>query len=446
MAELSKQALELSLVAKTLNERNVFDRVYDISGGYNTLSLLTNMLNKNGAKQVNTVKYETATMDNMNIATTIASNAASGTNLIVYFSDPTFNLCREGDTVADTERIMGRVISFAPGQITIQPVNVSSWNTATNFIAGMTCKVFFDSSVNRFSVGKQTIISTPDLDYNYSSVTRDSVQLAREDFLNTYVKQEGRYWWFNQEAEMMQRLMRGVEHKFIFSPRQQLTDASGATVNYNGGLIWAIDNRGGTHISSSSPLTQSIFIDLLRQVKQKNAAGAQSLVCYYGLAAKFTIDQMTQQFIQFAGTNNTFGVASRGGLDIKSYRIAGVEVSFVPMPILDDPILFPEMSTIPGVRGTRMSNSFFLLDVSPIPVKGGGYAPAIERFYFGEREFMYGYVPGMIGPEGAAPSTLMTSGYALQATDVDGFSCHGLTQNGINIADAKNMLFWELGA
>lgn len=446
MAQQFNGPLENNLVAKTLNQRNVFSQVYDISGGYNTLYQLTNMLNKNGAKQVNTEKYEKAKRDNLNIATPIASNSVSGTNLVVNFTDPTFNLFRVGDTVFDTERIAGRVISFQPGQITIQPANVSSFNSAINFTAGQICKMMFDSSVNRFSVGKTSIYNTPDLDYNYSSVTRDSVQLARADFLDTYVKTQGNYWWMAQETEMTERGMRAVEHKFIFSDRGQIPDPSGNIVNYNGGLIWAIKNRGGTYISSPSPLTQSVFIDLLRQAKQKNATGGGNFICYYGLAAKFVIDQMTQQFIQFAGINNTFGVGTRNGIDIEVYKVAGVSVSFVPMPILDDPILFSEPSTIPGVRGNRMSNSFFLLDVDPIPVVGGGYAPAIERFYFGEKEFYYGYVPGMIGKDGGSPSSLMTMGSALQSSDVDGVSCHMMTQNGIDIIDAKNMLFWELAA
>jgi hypothetical protein len=90
-----------------------------------------------------------------------------------------------------------------------------------------------------------------------------------------------------------------------------------------------------------------------------------------------------------------------------------------------------------------MSSSFFLVDTTPIDGVGAGPQPAIESIYRGEKEMYYGYIPGMIGPDGGSPSSYMAMGKSLMANDIDGVSCHMLTDSGINIVDAKNMLFFE---
>lgn len=443
MTQLTNVALSNNLIAKTLNDRNPFEAVYDISGGFNTLTQITSMINGGKSKEVSTEKYEKSKRGNLNIAANISANSLSGSDLVVDLVDASFNLFRVGDVVMDTERIQGRVKSKTAGQITLEPVTVTSFDTALHFTAGQRVKRIFDASKNRFSGGKTSIYNTPDLDFNFSSITRNSVQLARRDMLDTRVKTRDGFWWTNQEVEMVKDLARQVEHKFIFSERNQLT-FSGEEVNFNGGLIWAIKNRGGTIVPSSSELDQDQFQDLIRQVITKEATRGKNLVMLHGTAALFNIQQFTaSSFLQFTGMDNTFGGKTVKGLDIQHYAIGATTIDFMHLPILDDPELFPEISSITGKP--RFSSAFFLLDLTPIPSVGEmGPLPAIERFHFGKNELSYTYVPGMVGPDGGDPTSVISMDRTLSVSDLDGFSAHVLTDNGIDILDAKNMLFFEL--
>jgi hypothetical protein len=166
------------------------------------------------------------------------------------------------------------------------------------------------------------------------------------------------------------------------------------------------------------------------------------LTLFYGLEALKTIQDFSQDVLINTGINNTLGSKDVLGFDVQTYGYLGTKINFVPLPILDDPKVFGnEISTITGKP--RMSSSFFLVDTTPIDGVGAGPQPAIESIYRGEKEMYYGYIPGMIGPDGGSPSSYMAMGKSLMANDIDGVSCHMLTDSGINIVDAKNMLFFE---
>jgi hypothetical protein len=439
MAQLSTLPLSQSLVSKTLNARNPFSKVYDISGGYNTFTYFTDMLNPGGSKQVDTVKYEKAKRGNLSVISQIATNSLVGANLVLTFTDPTYNNFRIYDEVMDTERVHGRVVVAGPGTVTLEPIG-TAFNAAIHFVANAYCKQIVDASPNRYSVGKSSLYNTPDLDFNYASISRDSNQLARRDKLNTYVEVSGKGWWTDQEIEMIRRIAKDVEKKYIFQERNQLI-VNGGETNFNGGLIWSIKNRGGIYIPSTSPLTQTLFQDLLTQVMLQNTNPKMDLKLFYGKRTLQTIQGFTSDFIKYAGTRNTFGVGEGSGLNVMEWAFANAKVDFISLPLFDDTVMFPEASNIPGVFGTRASNSFFLLDASPRPIVGGGFAPAVEKFHF-DKEFYYGYIRGM-ADAGASTSNYMQATESIISSDADGFSCHAMVDNGIDIIDARNMLFYE---
>lgn len=451
--QISNLAFENNLVLNSLNMDDKTAMVYDLSNGYNTLDTLMSMMNKGKSTQVEGLdgKIEKPLYGRSRVISQIASNSASGTNLIVNFNDPTYNLFRVGDTVMDSSanNIQGRVISSAPGTITLQlapNTGISSWNTSTHFIAGMYAKALFDSSVNRGSTGRRTLYEFPAYDYNYTSVTRETVEIFRADMAKTWVKYQGKYWWSAQDEIAVQRMARSCEYKYWFSNRGQVQDANGAgTVNYNGGLKWAIKDalRGGIYRPLTNVMGQGDFENFLMDVGNRQTNPNVKLTLLVGRGALATIQRFTAPYVQFAGTTNTFGGSSVQGLNVMQYTFGGVAVDLIQAPIFNDTDFFPETSTISGVTGTRMSNTIVAIDASQYEVLGGGTRPAMEKIYFGNEEYIYGYIPGLIGNAGTAKSNVFQSGNIMAANDRDAVTLEIYTNSGIDVI-ANKMGWMEL--
>lgn len=440
MGNLSPLSLSNSLFAAGLNEPNPYPDVANISGGYNTPFLsIVHMMNNWNSKRIDDVQYTFATVDNLAVAAKIASNAQVGANLQVNFVDTTYDNFRIGDLVMDSERIKAKVVSHVPGQITIEPSG-TALVAATHFIAGATAKQLSDASVKRASHGKESLYVTPAKDFNYPTLQRDTAFIARSDMNSTYTRYKGEYWWYAQEEAMLQRLARSIEQGWVFNDRFTGTGAQGQYYT-NGGLVWSIQNRNGTYVKSPNIVDEGIFQDLIYQIGVKRAAGSQNLVLLAGRAAMMEIQKFINEIGKFSGQQNTFGGMSVKGLNYNMYAIGGVNVSFFYFPLLDNPKWNPEPCTLPGATGTRGSNSFFLVDTTPMPVEGGGNVPSIEVFHF-QKEMYYGHIKGLAAA-GADVSDYMNPADSVISSDVDGITAHAQVENGINIVDAKGMAFFE---
>jgi hypothetical protein len=218
--------------------------------------------------------------------------------------------------------VLGNVSVAAPGTITITPID-TAFVAATHFTANMFAKVFFDTSLDRLSVGKTSLYNSPDLDYNYTSLTRDTTTLARKDFIATYVKVNGNYWWSAQQMAMVTRIAKAVEYKFIFSPRAQSNGKS-----YNGGVIWSIKNRGGEYISSPAAITQPVLQGIIQGIKTRNP-GTTEVTMFAGADAIASFQSFLTPLIQFVGINSTFGMGTQSGLNVMMYNWLGVKLLFL---------------------------------------------------------------------------------------------------------------------
>lgn len=444
MPNQTKLPLINSLLANTLNQRNSFEDVVDISMGFNTPFLsLVHIMNPSGSKQANSLKYEFSKRDNLGVSTQIASNALVGSNLVLTFSDPTYNQFRTNDKVMDSEQVKGIVVSSSSGTATIAPFG-TVFVAATHFAAGMYCKVLTDASPNRESHGKESLYNTPSMDYNYSSAKRDSVYLDIQDTVDTYVKYKGKSWYVDQEFDMVRRGCKGMESDFIFSDLGQINAPSGLT-NSNGGLIWSIKNRGGTYLKLNNLLDENIFNSMLQEIAAKNSSANKEVTILAGEGAYFIIHKFINNIGKYSGQNNTFGGKAVRGLQFNEYAIGSITAKIVPFPAFNDPILFPEASLVPGAIGSRQSNAVLMINTSANAIVGGGTAPAIELFHFGS-EMYYGYINGMASAgTNVSPADFINITDTVISSDISGKSAHWLAINGINIANAKGMGYFELG-
>lgn len=442
MSTISNLPLSQSLLLKGLSLPNKMAMVYAQDYGYNVLTQLTSKLA--GSISTPQAKVEISSLGNLGVYSKITGNAALGSGLLVSVVDS--SKFRIGDIVADGNLVQAIVtaVDYTANQIAVAPHSVAALATGTHFVANTQAKRFFDASANRSSTGKSTLNYTPDTDFALTAVTRESSHQSRRDRISSFVKWNGDFWWRSYDDLTLKAFAKQLEYKYAFSERSIKTGPYGEYFT-TGGLRWSIINNGGTYMSLTSELTQSVFNDFLEQMVRVSAEGGRKLVALMGTAALARLQTILGDYIKFAGVQNTFGGTSVTGLNVMKYAYAGMEIEFVRWALLDDEMFRGELSTINGKP--RLSNSIYFIDMTPIPAAdGSGTIAALQKYHFNQDELIANYVPGMIGLETSDPSTIkaaLSGGQqvSLGTSDVDGVDFHILSDCGLYcVADRMGLI------
>lgn len=443
MSTISNLPLSQSLLLKGLSLPNKMAMVYSQDYGYNVLTQLTSKL----ASSISTAqpKVEISSLGNLGVYSKITSvPTAVGSGLLVSLVDS--SKFRIGDIVADGNLVQAIVtgVDYTANQITVAPHSTASLSTSTHFQPNTQAKRFFDASANRSSVGKSTLNYTPDTDYALTAVTRESSHQSRRDRIASFVKWNGDFWWRSYDDLTLKAFAKQLEYKYAFSERAIKTGPYGEYYT-TGGLRWSIINNGGSYLSLTAELTQSVFNDFLEQMVRVSAEGGRKLVALMGSAAMARLQTILGDYIKYAGTANTFGGTAVTGLNVMKYAYAGLEIEFVRWALLDDEMFRGELSAINGKP--KMSNSIYFIDMTPIPAAdGSGTIAALQKYHFNSDELIANYVPGMIGLESSDPSTVkaaLSGGTvaSLGTSDVDGVDFHILSDCGLYcVADKMGLI------
>ena len=444
MSTISNLPLSQSLLLKGLSLPNKMAMVYSQDYGYNVLTQLTSKL----ASSISTSqpKVEISSLGNLGVYSKIVSNgtAAGSGMLTVPVSDA--SKFRVSDIVADGNLVQGIVVSVdtVANSLTVAPHSVTSLTAGTHFLANQHAKRFFDASANRSSQGKSTLNYTPDTDFALTAVTRESSHQSRRDRIASFVKWNGDFWWRSYDDLTLKAFAKQLEYKYAFSERQIKQGPFGEYYT-TGGLRWSIINNGGSYMSLTSELTQSVFNDFLEQMVRVSAEGGRKLIALMGSAAMARLQTILGDYIKYAGTANTFGGASVTGLNVMKYAYAGLEIEFVRWALLDDEMFRGELSSVNGKP--RMSNSIYFIDTTAVPAAdGSGNIAALQKYHFNQDELIANYVPGMIGLESSSPSTVKAAlsggqSVSLGTSDVDGVDFHILSDCGLYcIADKMGLI------
>lgn len=412
--QLSISNFQNNLVLNGLDMPDRIQMVWDISGQWNTLTWLTDRLSRQRSRQIVGLdgKFEKPIIGRNNVITAIAGNVLNGNgSLTVTFTDPTYNLFRLNRVVLDSNNFEGRVISTSPGTVTIEPLgNPAVFVAATHFASGF-IKDGWDASINMGSTGSTPLYEYPDYVFNYTSISRGTTDWFRRNMNQTWVRtsKDGKFWWSSIDVNAITQFAKDIEIKSWEGVRSQTTSLNGGVVNQSGGLLWAIKDpvRGGVVKPMSNNPTKADLEDFIMEVAARQAVPNVKLIGLAGQGMMANIQtNMTQDFIIHSGTYNTFGGATVSGIDVREYQIAGVSLAIIPCTYFNDRERFPELSTIPGVIGTKRGNDLVILDEGMFPVIGGGEAPALERCYFGDQDIVYGYLNGIGMQGGGAPLSM----------------------------------------
>lgn len=440
MSTISNLPLSQSLLLKGLSLPNKMAMVYSQDYGYNVLTQLSTKL----APSISTpqAKVEVSSLGNLGVFSkvNVAINTTSG---VVGLTD--VSKFRVGDIVADANMVQGLVtdVNYGANTITLAPHSVSAWASG-NFAVNHNAKRFFDASPNRSSFGKTTLNYTPDTDFALTAVSRESSHQSRRDRIASFVKWNGDFWWRSYDDLTLKAFAKQLEYKYAFSERAIKNGPYGEYYT-TGGLRWSIINNGGSYLSLTSELTQTVFNDFLEQMVRVSAEGGRKLVALMGSAAMARLQTILGDYIKYAGTANTFGGTSVTGLNVMKYAYAGLEIEFVRWALLDDEMFRSELSTINGKP--RMSNSIYFIDMTAVPAAdGSGSISALQKYHFNSDELIANYVPGMIGLESSDASSVKaaiagSTVASLGTSDVDGVDFHILSDCGLYcVADKMGLI------
>jgi hypothetical protein len=438
--QVSTLNIEDNLYSRALNDRNDFSRVLDLSGGYSKLLTLINVLNAGASKSIDVDAYEKSFMTNGYVIQQVASAATSGQNVVVTLTDPSYNNFRLNDLVmCESLTVQGIVVAKAAGVVTVTPApgGTTLAQLAAEFVAGKFMKAYGDAQALRNSAGRESLYQFPEVDFNYTQVIRESTTVSRRDKIKTRVQWQGEMWWEAQQPLAIEMMLKRKEFMALWGRRgKKLID--GQEVNTNGGIDWAIKERSigrGVYYPLSGLPSEGTFEKFLSDVYDRKAQqGTKVLLMGRGMLHHIQ-KNFTKDFIQYTGKMNTFGGANVEGLNVMEYAIAGMNYAFMEMPILNDPEFFPEASGIPGAEFRKRQYDCYCIDADPIPVKGGGTAPAIEKIHFGDSEYYEAFIAGMdSAPSGGITDDAIRAASANRVvTDIDNSSYHAMSDCGYDM-------------
>lgn len=421
--QLSTLDFENNLVLNALNMDDKSDLVYDFSGGYNVLDKIITQGAK--ARQVDGLdgKFQKPLMQRSQVQAQVLSTSTVGSNLRVNWTVPTYDNFRTTQIVTDGTAAMnqGRVVEHGPGYVILEPTpGTGAWNTALHFVAGSEALGMWMAAINRGSSGVESLYEYPEYVINQTGITRESLQLFRRDMAKTWVKFKGDYWYSAQDQLTMQRWARALEYKALWD-KYGTSGSGGSAVNYSMGLKQAIQDpvRGGEYVALTNPMTLNDFENWISRIADRTTASKTEINLLVGRGWLSQLQSYTTSYIQFVGKNNTFGGEEVKGLDVYNYSINGVDAKFVMMPLLNDKEKFPAVSSISGMNPnfTRMQYTAIAFDPTYYPAEGGGMLPAMEKVYFGEKEVIYGYIPGLVGQGGNISSEQSGKVFATNSKD-----------------------------
>lgn len=460
-ANISTVSVSETVTAKALQATNNPYALYDLSGGYFGLLYLWGLINKPfGGWQTTNIAdgFKTAFQQPAWVQAIVGSSSTVAGYQVVVLADSSYQGFRVGDIVTkDAGNIRGRVEKVENGVLYLMPVQGSTLaQLNATFTAGSWINCRYDLSATAQSGAKSSQVFTPNIDYNYTSVTRDAATYSHRDN-NTKVlflddAMQG-YRLYN-DTITIKKFLSQYQDKLLTSDRSREV-INGRQYDSNGGVEWAIKNRGGDWWLQTSPMTRSEFENRLAQTWNKRAGRKMPMFIFGGRSALTRIQSFYADPIYPSRILDQIAGSDVKGLNLKVIQVARMEFVLMDLDFLNDPQRFQQVSQIPGIEGTMQSNKFYVLDMENVESADGrgGILPACRLFHWeGTSPFNVAYIPGVFDGMGAQMDGLsartiitQTKGASINvATPVDEGGWHIITDSGIDFATGYYSMLAEL--
>jgi len=343
----------------------------------------------NSSTSIDVLEYRESFLDDDRITADVVLVAAGATTVTVdlapYNGNPVEYIRVNTLMFGNNKAFQGRVVQATPGQIVLEPHGGAT-------VAQLSGSIVVGQQVNGRGIfvpyanssGVTGIKRVPDWQVNYLTTMREGNDHNRVDFRKERVKAAGGYWEGAQIGFTLERFLKDIEYDMIYGiPTFDPSNESST----NGGVDWAIKNRGGVVFGFSTPPTKTMFQDWLDTVANQRSHSVKMRKLYIGRALYAHIaDNFGVGYIHnydlMAPTNGEVN------LNPRYIKIGGHEVELVYAPgLFQDPTFDTAPTAMVGASGMKKEWQAYFIDQDPIPTVKSGDVPAIQRLHFGESPF-----------------------------------------------------------
>lgn len=404
MASITTNPFALSLDAAAMSMPEIQANVYQSAlARYNLFGQLVDRLNNYQAVQTPNPKYTWGVYPPARVSYSVASTTVLGNgNLEVTLNIPggagASNIYRVTETVQDNNAVKGRIVAKTPTTIELKKQS-GSWNTATQFTAGMSVFVTGNAQIYGGSGQMESLKYLVTQDYNYSQIQREGHTILRRDlYKKTWFKNNGKDWYDFDLSMANVRYLKGLEDTAFWGERGiDGVEDDPNSVYYSDGLRNRIITKNPElYLSLTNQLTESVLQDYISQYKTKTRNIKEVIVMVGAQALANLQANVTQQYVLEAGNKNTFGGIDVTGLNVMKYAFNGITLGFMDWDMLNDPRFDTNISTITGKP--RWQSSMLFWSGDKIEGSEGMLNPVIPK-YIGENRRLTGFLQGVVDPQ-----------------------------------------------
>ena len=383
------------------------------------------------SKSLDVLEYRETFIGDDELVAEIQSTFISGSNLVINLQpqggNPVEFFRPKSIVFGNDKKIQGRVVSASAGQIVIETSAGSTLaQLNASFTAGFNVQAMGVSDKYRNSGPTTGINYFPEIQVNYLNLMREEAAWNRVDMHKARISFKGDYWESGNISMTLDRMLKDIERTWLWglpewNPAQDYSR--------NGGVDWAIRNRGGVVSTFNALPSQGQFQDFLDNVADRRPGYQRYKKMYMGRKLYAHImDNFTDNYIRELDP-----MAPRTGEineNARLYKVGGHEVELVHSLALFQERDFDNYPTQGiGMTGMKKEWSCYYIDQDPVMIAGGGTVPAIEKIHFGDSPFYIGRSTGI----GDCPVGMPTADGQLKNPDLYKVSTSAVDRTELNI-------------
>lgn len=364
--------------------------------------------------------YNMGVQQNDYPSATIQTSTASGSNLVLTFTDTTFESFVQGNQIASISGALANIVSASPGTVTISClVNSTGGSTfgGSDFLANETTMLMGMWGNTRDRAGATIQTSIPTKYQNVIGQFDGNCELLfDEQYTKTYFEFQGNMAYLSGKEYIALQKLYQAYYAYMCNDFPFINDAMSPKP-----ATWInqIKTMGGFQTPLTGLMTLSQFKDVATNYIISSGLKGDRILIICGSQYAFNIGNILEPYVLTAGINNVVGGKDVKGISITNYGILSKQLMVITDPFFDNPRMW-------GVNNSsgfsNRSNSAIWMSPESVQVEGGGVLPPVIDKYFGVSNLMTVEVPGFIDrygrpvKQGANLKKSCQIGYSLDKT------------------------------
>lgn len=333
---------------------------------------------------------------------TIGTRTASGADLVLALTDPTFNSIVVGNMVRSVNGTLGLVKAVSNGSMTVSFLTNPNNSSATafagaDFAAGELVVDLGNVGDIRDRQSPNSIASQPTRFTNVIGQIDASCTMGFDELhTETWLPFNGKkYWGYRKVRFTLEDFLRKYDARML----SEVPAMNDSQKPVSGSILWQITSQGGID-RPFSQLTKAEFLAAADEFRNTGSYTSDEILIVCGSGYLSQLQQnVFENLITTAGVNNTVGGTQVKGINVMQYAYGGFMYKILVDPFLDQPMWGP--TTIFGAPSKR-SYSAIWMSTGAVPTDNGGVLPFISEYYFGPKADVHiQTVNGMIDKNGS---------------------------------------------